>query len=742
MGEDGAIDLDDLVDADEEEDQGEHEELHEPNEDGGGRYAPEAPSVDDDDDPCQDDSGWKDEDGDGCNAYASILGQENVNKEILCAGHHTPGFDQPDLHCRRLCGTCHARWKPIRGRLVPVPASPNESSASTDSQPLDAAASLDESFRVYSSWTPTSAFVSVSVEAKDGQPETGNGKRELELVDRPLRVLHITDSHVSTVSENPLLFGRMHKVRESADFHTRQSRTHFEQLQSALRLAGEAKVDLVLLGGDLVNFPSPGSVRDVLTAVLELPVDAGRRIPFIYTAGNHDWMAEGAEPGCKFEHFEGVVLADALYADEEQYSSDLAMRLCLDAGVWCGGVTCDLPGSSCTVREPGEKAEPESSEQSSSESYVKRCEDMPYDAQREPNRLGPLQPFYGLSGFMGSSLPAGFDVSSIDIQPGFSATELRGVNFVALDNSNYAFDPEQHTFLQAQLARNVPVVLMLHIPLHVPGGPTRDLTGTPRVGDPQWGEGIDAWAKMERRPRWPKENTAVTLATAELIRTHCVPHGPIVALLTGHEHMTRANPMGPWRKPQDIPQIFGAHRWGHYDGTMQFTTQDGGHGASRILEVAVYKPRPKHCHEVRAGGWTYRVCLGEEVSQFRGEVEKNPYYSLGRHIPDQDQLLSDGAAQSAYAGGTDGRKSTVIVRCSHGEASLVATEPQIMEYVIEAWLPSACDPSDSKGFSTVAVAAVAGVLSVIFLSLCAAGKGVFKRGRHASLARSSRPHAA
>eukprot|EP00930_Biecheleria_cincta_P018271 TRINITY_DN14289_c0_g1_i1.p1 TRINITY_DN14289_c0_g1~~TRINITY_DN14289_c0_g1_i1.p1 ORF type:complete len:739 (+),score=115.81 TRINITY_DN14289_c0_g1_i1:42-2258(+) len=738
MGEDEPIDLDDLMDAEaedslDEKDEGDHEEGHET----------EAPSTDDDD-PCQDDQSWKDEDGDGCHAYASTLSDENVNKGHLCAGHHTPGHDRPDLHCRRLCGTCGVRWKQFRGHLIPVTASPDESSASqasSGSQLSDAAANQDDFFQVHSSWTPTSAFVAVSIGAKDGQLGTEHGKQDLELVDSPLRVLHITDSHVSTESENPLLFGRMHQVRESADFHTRQSRTHFEQLQSALRLAAEAKVDLVLLGGDLVNFPSPGSVRDVLNAVLELPVEAGRRIPFIYTAGNHDWMAEGAQPGCSFERFEGARLAEELYAGDEQYGSELAMRFCLDAGVWCGGVTCEVPGSSCTLRKSRE-TEPASSEQGSSESYVKRCEDAPYDAQREPNRLGPLQPFYGVSGFLGSSLPPGFDVSSIDVEPGFSATELRGVNFVALDNSNYAFDQEQRAFLQTQLSRNLPIVLLLHIPLHVPGGPGRDLTGTPRVGDPEWGDSIDAWAKMERRPRWPKENTPDTMATVELIRTRCVPHGPIVAILTGHEHMTRANPVGSWHDPQSIPQIFGTHRWGHYSGTMQFTTQDGGHGASRILEVAVHKPRPRHCHEVRAGGWTYRVCLGEEISQFRGEVEKNPYYSLGKHIPDQDQVLPDGASVSAYAGGTDGRRSTVIVRCSHDEATLVATEPEIMQYVIEAWLPSACDPSDSKAHSTVLVSAVAGLLALLLLLVCAARRGVFQRARHAVLARTSRPHAA
>merc|ERR1711879_283028 len=154
----------------------------------------------------------------------------------------------------------------------------------------------------------------------------------------------------------------------------------------------------------------------------------------------------------------------------------------------------------------------------------------------------------------------------------------------------------------------------------------------------------------------------------------------------------RANPIGSWGRPEDSPQIFGTHRWGHHSGAMQFTTQDGGHGGSRLLEIAVHRKRPKHCHEVQAGGWTYRVCVGEEVWQSRGE-EKNPHYSLGTHVPELDHVATDGGFVSAYRDGTEGRNSTVILRCTRGAPYLVASEPKIMEYVVEAWIPAVCDSS-------------------------------------------------
>eukprot|EP00913_Durusdinium_trenchii_P002744 g2538.t1 len=46
------------------------------------------------------------------------------------------------------------------------------------------------------------------------------------------------------------------------------------------------QVDLVTLGGDLVNFPSLQSVEKMLTELTRL------QVPFLYTSGNHDWHLE------------------------------------------------------------------------------------------------------------------------------------------------------------------------------------------------------------------------------------------------------------------------------------------------------------------------------------------------------------------------------------------------------------------------------------------------------------------
>ena len=45
---------------------------------------------------------------------------------------------------------------------------------------------------------------------------------------------------------------------------------------------------------------------------------------------------------------------------------------------------------------------------------------------------------------------------------------VNGVNFIALDNGYYTFEPEQFAFLKAQVEKGLPIVLMMHTPLYTP----------------------------------------------------------------------------------------------------------------------------------------------------------------------------------------------------------------------------------------------------------------------------------
>ena len=45
---------------------------------------------------------------------------------------------------------------------------------------------------------------------------------------------------------------------------------------------------------------------------------------------------------------------------------------------------------------------------------------------------------------------------------------IGGVNFIALDNGYYTFEPEQFAFLKAEAEKGLPMVLMMHTPLYDP----------------------------------------------------------------------------------------------------------------------------------------------------------------------------------------------------------------------------------------------------------------------------------
>merc|ERR1719181_337255 len=72
------------------------------------------------------------------------------------------------------------------------------------------------------------------------------------------------------------------------DSTTGEPTTPRNELLRLIRKAREENVDLIALGGDIVNYPSPRTVSWVLQQLRE----AAGGIPFVYTSGNHDWHLE------------------------------------------------------------------------------------------------------------------------------------------------------------------------------------------------------------------------------------------------------------------------------------------------------------------------------------------------------------------------------------------------------------------------------------------------------------------
>lgn len=107
--------------------------------------------------------------------------------------------------------------------------------------------------------------------------------------DGELRILHITDAHVSLKDSDPPHTHRMYSALLNVeDKDTHQMKHPSDQLIKLLRYAKEQNVDLIALGGDIINYPEDGEVNWLVQQLST----AAAGIPFIYTAGNHDWHLE------------------------------------------------------------------------------------------------------------------------------------------------------------------------------------------------------------------------------------------------------------------------------------------------------------------------------------------------------------------------------------------------------------------------------------------------------------------
>jgi DNA repair exonuclease SbcCD nuclease subunit len=108
-----------------------------------------------------------------------------------------------------------------------------------------------------------------------------------------LKIMQITDAHISIEDEKEsdlMKYGeRMHKAYINPRKHYSQDvyKTTFEYLDDLLLKAKNEKIELLLLTGDIVNFPSAISVKYVYDRLMKTG------IPWLYISGNHDWHYEG-----------------------------------------------------------------------------------------------------------------------------------------------------------------------------------------------------------------------------------------------------------------------------------------------------------------------------------------------------------------------------------------------------------------------------------------------------------------
>jgi predicted MPP superfamily phosphohydrolase len=113
-------------------------------------------------------------------------------------------------------------------------------------------------------------------------------------VSTELRVLHLTDTHVSKSgpADEPFVeySRRMNQAYAESRHHLTDEETTPEKcFRDALKFASESDIDLLVLTGDIINNPSATSVAEVRAALDGVGID------YLYIPGNHDWHYEGME---------------------------------------------------------------------------------------------------------------------------------------------------------------------------------------------------------------------------------------------------------------------------------------------------------------------------------------------------------------------------------------------------------------------------------------------------------------
>ncbi len=110
----------------------------------------------------------------------------------------------------------------------------------------------------------------------------------------------------------------------------------------------------------------------------------------------------------------------------------------------------------------------------------------------------------------------------------FAEYNLNGIRFICIDNSTYEILPEQLEFFKNQAKSKVPMILMMHIPLYMPGRPVGF-----GCAHPEWGANSDKNFEIERREKWRVGgHTKVTMDFYDEV----FKAGNLLTILTGHTH--------------------------------------------------------------------------------------------------------------------------------------------------------------------------------------------------------------
>jgi len=142
--------------------------------------------------------------------------------------------------------------------------------------------------------------------------------------------------------------------------------------------------------------------------------------------------------------------------------------------------------------------------------------------------------------------------------PLFASYDINGLRLICIDNSIYEILPSQLQFFKEQINCGEPIILMMHIPLYMPGRPI-----SYGCAHPEWGEKTDNNYESERREKWRKGgHTKVTFDFYhEVFRTT-----NLIAILAGHTHQSALD------IKDGIPQVVSGHNATGYYSDIRIST--------------------------------------------------------------------------------------------------------------------------------------------------------------------------
>jgi predicted MPP superfamily phosphohydrolase len=142
--------------------------------------------------------------------------------------------------------------------------------------------------------------------------------------------------------------------------------------------------------------------------------------------------------------------------------------------------------------------------------------------------------------------------------PLFASYDLNGLRFICIDNSTHEILPKQLQFFKEQINSGVPIILMIHVPLYIPGRPIGY-----GCAHPEWSDKTDVNHEIERREEWREDgHTKVTFDFYnEVFRTT-----NLLTIIAGHTHRSAFD------VKNGIPQVVSGHNAKGYFSDISIST--------------------------------------------------------------------------------------------------------------------------------------------------------------------------